>query len=264
MERFLTQCDEFGILTVDTTYSLGQFYVTPTTYPHLMLEDISTKKHPAMLGPVLVHQRMEFASFNYFANTLVGFNKKLRNIRAFGTDGQESMLEAFSHCFPLASNLRCSIHFKNNITEKLKEYGIPSAVSREFVADVFSNRSGNTYEGLVDATSQDFWARLESCKVISDVRESPYAPSSGPRFYDYFRRYKASQVCNNMHRDLREATGLGSPPEIFTTNASESINAMLKCKVDYKESEWPAFNEKVKQLAQQQREEVIRSLSSRG
>lgn len=55
----------------------------------------------------------------------------------------------------------------------------------------------------------------------------------------------------------QEATGIGSPPEIFATNASESINAMLRCKVDYKESEWPAFNEKVKQLAKQQQEEVI-------
>lgn len=117
MKCFLTQSDDFGILTVDTTYNLGQFYVTPTTYPHLMLEDISTRKHPAILGPVLVHQRMNFASFNYFANTLVGFNKKLRNVRAFGTDGQESMIEAFSHSFPLATQLRCFIHFKNNVTE---------------------------------------------------------------------------------------------------------------------------------------------------
>ena len=31
---FLTQPEGFGILTVDTTYNLGQFYVTPTTYPH--------------------------------------------------------------------------------------------------------------------------------------------------------------------------------------------------------------------------------------
>ena len=50
MEQFLTQPEEFRTLTVDTTYNLGQFYVIPTTYPHLMLEDISTRKHPAMLG----------------------------------------------------------------------------------------------------------------------------------------------------------------------------------------------------------------------
>ena len=65
----------WNILTVNTTYNLGHFYVTPTTYPHLMLEDIATKKHPTMLGPVLVHQRMQFPSFKYFGATLVGLNK---------------------------------------------------------------------------------------------------------------------------------------------------------------------------------------------
>ena len=110
MECFLTRPDGFGILTVDTTYNLGHFYVTPTTYPHLMLEDVASNKHPTMLGPVLVHQRMDFASFNYFVGTLVGLNKKLINICAFGTDGQESMIEAFSHSFPHSMHLRCFIH----------------------------------------------------------------------------------------------------------------------------------------------------------
>ena len=91
-----------------------------------------------------------------------------------------------------------------------------------------------------------------------------YAPSSDPQFYNYFSWYKAKQVCHTMCRDLREAVGLGSPPAAFTTNASESINAMLKRKVDYKEREWPAFNENVYHLAKQQREEVIRSLSNGG
>ena len=40
-------------------------------------------------------------------------------------------------------------------------------------------------------------------------------------------------MCNNMRKDLREKAGLGSPPCIFTTNASESINAVLKRKVNY-------------------------------
>ena len=98
MERFLVDNDDFGILTIDPTYNLGQFYVTPTTYPHLMLQDITTKKHPSIIGPVLVHQRMDFASFNYFSSTLIGFNKNLWNLRAFCTDGQESLLAIL---FPL-------------------------------------------------------------------------------------------------------------------------------------------------------------------
>ena len=42
------------------------------------------------------------------------------------------------------------------------------------------------------------------------------------------------------------------------------MNAMIKRKVDYKQSEWPKFNEEMKQLVGQQREEIIRALSGRG
>ena len=66
-----------------------------------------------------------------------------------------------------------------------------------------------------------------------------------------------------MSRYVREAAGLGSPPETFT-NSVESVNSLLKQKVNYKESEWPAFNNQLKELVESQRQEVIRALSGRG
>ena len=67
-----------------------------------------------------------------------------------------------------------------------------------------------------------------------------------------------------MRRDVREAAGLGSPPSTFTTSASESMNAELKRKVNYKESEWPLFNKHMEQVVESQRDEIIRALSGRG
>ena len=131
--------DEHGILSIDPTYNLGQFYVTPTTYPHLMLEDVTTSKHPSVLGLILVHQRVNFSAFHYFASSLIGLNKNTRNLRAFGTDGQEPLIDAFSHSFPSAVQLRCFIHFKRNVFEKLREYGIPSSVAEEFIADILAS-----------------------------------------------------------------------------------------------------------------------------
>ena len=57
MELFLTNNHHFGVLTVDTTFNLGEFYVTVVTYPQLMLQDVTMGKHPKMVGPVLVHQQ---------------------------------------------------------------------------------------------------------------------------------------------------------------------------------------------------------------
>ena len=41
---------------------------------------------------------------------------------------------------------------------------------------------------------------------------------------------------------------LGSPPTPYNTNDSESINAAIKEKVNYRKSEWPQFNAKMKKL----------------
>lgn len=67
-----------------------------------------------------------------------------------------------------------------------------------------------------------------------------------------------------MLKSVREECGLGFPPAAFTTNASESLNAMLKHKVDYKKNELPLFIEKVKELVNEQRREVECSVIGRG
>lgn len=59
-----------------------------------------------------------------------------------------------------------------------------------------------------------------------------------------------------MLRSVREECGLGCPPDTFTTNASESINTMLKRKVDYKRSELTVFIEKLKEMVQDQQHKL--------
>ena len=125
----LSDNHRFGILTADTTYNLGDFYVTPLTYPHLMLQDIKTGMSPLMLGPVLIHQRVDFTVFNYFASTLVGCRQELRKLLSFGSDGDKALVEAFTHNFPNAIQPKCFIHFKRNVQEKLKEYGFAASVT---------------------------------------------------------------------------------------------------------------------------------------
>lgn len=63
---------------------------------------------------------------------------------------------------------------------------------------------------------------------------------------------------------MRIAAGLGNPPAIFTTNSSESINAVVKHKVEFKQTEWPEFNRELKRIVGRQREEAIHSLSGQG
>ena len=113
MERFLTHNHSFGVVSVDTTFNLGDFYNTAITYPHLMLEDFRTRKSPQLLGAILIHQSVNFSSFNYF----IGCHPNLRNLMAFGSDGDRALTQAFGHNFQFAVQLRCFVHFCANVTE---------------------------------------------------------------------------------------------------------------------------------------------------
>ena len=266
LKRCLTDSRHFSIFTVDTTYNLGGFYVTPTTYEQLMLEDVHTKKHPHFLGPILVHYRKNFSAFNYFAGILIEHCKRLREIQAFGSDGDPALIEALSHNFRAAKELRCFIHLKRNITEKLKERGISSSDMQEFLADIFGKQVGNVYqEGLVSAEDEtDFDIKMANCEASWKEREDKYSVDWRISFFDYFNKHYASVIRHCMLKDIRTSVGLGFPPAIYTTNACESLNAVIKRKVNYKETEWPEFNNQMKQLIDRERDEAIRALSGRG
>ena len=48
-----------------------------------------------------------------------------------------------------------------------------------------------------------------------------------PRFYDSFVRNKSTAIMHMMMRPVRKEAGLGSLPESFMTNATETVNSSL-------------------------------------
>ena len=108
MERFCTKSPS-SVLSIDPTFNLGPFYVTPTTFCNLMVHN-KQGCHPIIIGPILIHRTKRFEPFHYFASTLVRLNPMLATIKAFGTDGEPQLIKAFSVCFSQAIHLRCVNH----------------------------------------------------------------------------------------------------------------------------------------------------------
>ena len=131
---------------------------------------------------------------------------------------------------------------------------------------MFGKRIGDRYEeGLVDSTGvADFHTRLQNCEETWNARELSCQRHGQASFFEYFVDNYSSVFENTMLRNIRSDVGLGFPPDIFTTNSSKSLNAAIKRRLNYKESEWPEFNEAMKQLVLAQRDEVIRALSGHG
>ena len=70
--RFCTPASEHCILTIDPTFSLGDFDVTVMTYRQLLVESLRSGQQPIMIGPIMVHYRKTFSTYLFFASSIVG------------------------------------------------------------------------------------------------------------------------------------------------------------------------------------------------
>ena len=82
--------------------------------------------------------------------------RALQGVRAFGTDGELALADAFRHEFAFSQHLTCFIHVRRNVKDKCSEFNIPPAVSQKLCNDIFGAQVGEAFvEGLVDADSDD-------------------------------------------------------------------------------------------------------------
>lgn len=258
LERFcLIDQSPQSILTVDPTFNLGDFNVTVTTYKHLLLIN-SSGKHPSMVGPLFIHEQKKFESYYFFASSLVGLNPKLKNLHAFGTDGEKALINAFNSVFFSALHVRCFLHFRGNVDAKLGSLGVPKEVRLEFLHDLFGNPK-NMEEGLVDAADeQEFESSLSKFQPVWDAREEEF--NSPPLFYNWFVTNCKEAVQTSMLKSHRISAGLGHPPEPYYTNDVESLNKVIKQQMKYKAQELPQFIESMKDLIVGQKEEIEKAI----
>lgn len=72
---------------------------------------------------------------------MVGLNKEIANLMAFGTDGEEPLYKAMEQNMYQAIHLRCFGHFGNNCKEKLR--AMPPEEQKEFLDNLFGHRIDN-------------------------------------------------------------------------------------------------------------------------
>lgn len=164
VRRFCTNPQRFGVLGVDTVFNCGNFYATPTTYPHLLLEDKKTMKSPTMLGPVAIHKRLNTECYNYLAASMTRAQPALRNILSIGSDGDSKIFNGMKEQFPASTWVLCKKHVEDNIRRKLTSLGITSGNQQPFITDIFGNAE-QSQKGLADSSSPaQFDDELEALK----------------------------------------------------------------------------------------------------
>lgn len=230
IERFCTNPEKFCILGVDCTFQIADYYYTFTTYRNLML---TTEKghHPVCIGPGILHKQKLLTSYKTLPLLMTKYRRETTDVLVFGTDGEENLYNAMAEVFVNAKHLRCDIHLKDNVKRKLNDLGIGGIAASEIFFDIFGKGMGNVAEGgLVDCKStEEFDAALEDAmKNWKSLHEN------GAKFCGYFLKEKADVIRNCCTADIRSMCGLGFPPKVYTQNASECMNRLVKTEDDSK------------------------------
>ena len=222
--RFCTQPSQFSILGVDPTFNFGKYYVTVTTYRHL-LPRTKQGNHPARIGPVLVHHKKEASSYYELSSAMVKLNADCQNVLVYGTDGEKALPDGFVRPLPYARHLLCDIHMKDNILSKLSELGIKGKTSQLIVHDIFGKDVGtNRIPGLIDVTDA-----VEFDTSVEGLKEKWISMhAQGEKFVDYFLKHKADAMRRTMTADIRSMAGLGWPPTVYDQNANECMNSSAR------------------------------------
>jgi len=84
--KFCTNPKHSPVFQVDLTLDLGPFSVMATECKHILLVNRQSRKHPVMVGPLLVHQKKEKLSFKLLVDFLVDKKPRVKNLRALGAD----------------------------------------------------------------------------------------------------------------------------------------------------------------------------------
>ena len=233
ISRFTTSENLSYPLSIDPTFNMGPFEVTPVVYKHLFLKSRRTGENPIFLGPTMLHHRKTSENYRILSSVCATNIKNLNQAKGFVTDGEEPLIQAWSAEIPKAKHLRCFKHFEGNCKEKLRKIGICSAKDqKKFLNKVFGVYGKE--EGILDAEDKkDLKNRLQASKEELDREERAVLAKDDAyqcKFWKYLElNYKMMK--DNMVAKVRRQAGLkdgpdGKPIRSYT-NPSESMNHVM-------------------------------------
>ena len=190
-----------SILAIDTTYNVGDFYVTSTSYQSTKFIHSRTGKPAILPGPVMLHIRRSEKDFKYFTNTLLEQNDQLERIAFVGGDRDKAQ-RGFLMPLKRSTFLPCKKHVEDDIARKLVDLGMKDEKT-EILADIFGCEKTHQ-KGLIDSTSEDeFLAKVRSVTEKWDTLAQKKTPHKMPEFSIYFRKHIEDDMRDGMLLNVR-------------------------------------------------------------
>lgn len=148
-----------------------------------MLKCWKTRNDPIMLGPVMIHRRKTYEMYYTLASHVAAANPKPKDVM----DGKEPLQDSFSHIFPNAQPLQDFRHFRQNMENALKNFGISAKKDRSpFLNDVFGYAENKVYiKGLCDSDKEvELCVMLDSFRPLWKDRETLLIGGTSEKVYN--------------------------------------------------------------------------------
>ena len=220
MEEIITNCcgpNATGVFSIDTTYNVGNFYVTATSYQNRKFIHKRTGKAANLPGPAMFHVKQDASQFQYFANTLLEAKYEFEQVRYIGGDRSQSQ-QGFLRPLKGAKFVPCKKHIEDDMTRKMSALGMDVAEQQTVLKDIFGSVQDQE-KGLVDSlNSAEFDEKVEVLKAVWN-----------PQFRHYFVTYVADDVKEGMSPQIRRTIGLKD--DFYYNNALECQNFRYKQKI---------------------------------
>ena len=202
-------------LYYDTTFCLGDFYVSTLAFQHIMFEE-----SPVMPLAFMVHERKFQKCHEQFLDLVKTKIPRLekKNVPII-TDREAGIVNAFTKMLPNSQLLICWNHILRDLKFWLSKHG--GTVSDMKAYDI------NVRQLLQCETRDEFDSLFEKLKI---KWSEPMVDYFEQNIYETITKYAARRI-------LEKKTDLYSPYSGVTNNCSESINAKLKRLTEWKERE---------------------------
>lgn len=264
MDEMCTNCSgpsATGVSAIDTTYNVGNFFVTARRYQNRKFIHKQTGRTANLPGPEMFHVKQDASQFHYSANISLEENYEFEQVRYIGGDRSQS-LQAFLRPLKGAQFLPCKKHPEDDMTRKMSALGMEIAEQRDVLKEVFGIVEDGE-KGLVDSSSSTEFE--EKLKVLGAVWNQ--------QFWDYFVAHVADDIADGMSPQTRRTIGIKD--DFYYNNALECQNLRYKQKIHKVKTEnepgvktsqcsWVEAIEVYQNMVQETRNNIQRAVIGRG
>ena len=228
--------DEDLLLSYDTTFNLGEFYVSPLVFKHVIFE-----ANPLVAGLFLIHERKLSETHEHFFKILSSSVKNMKGVPIV-TDMESAIVKAIRENTTL-KQIGCWHHLRQDVQRWLSD-NLPKVERSKYVNE--------RYDILRTTTERQCVDMMKKMEKQWDAGFTRYFKKSSEPKLGYFCVWSFANLCKL------------DPKNCITTDQSEGFNFLLKDFQSWKEVSLDSLLMSLKLIQGFYLEEIHRGKASLG